>query len=198
MTILHGLLGSLGFPFDIYRLRDRISTGQSVSIYFWIMNLLLRVLKGILTVVVAEWVELLHWSRFLFSVGRLAGRWKYWWSLLIWEGSRNREQVVFPWLLEVSCIRFPVGWKQLGYVDHVNWASVGFIYMSCSLIIQSCNWGIWKIVSWRHWSLLHRERILLERGLMSDLYNRILTYTCRFPSRLSHLTCPLILRVHPL
>jgi hypothetical protein len=195
MTILNGLLGSLGFPFDIYRLRDRISTGQSVSIYFRIMNLLLRVLKGNLTVMVAE---LLHWSRFLFSVGRLAGCWKNRWRLLIREGPRYREQIVFPWLLEVSCIRFPVGWNQLGNVDHVNWASVCFIYMSCSLIIQCCNWGIWKIVSWRQRSLLHRERILLERSLMSNLYNRILTDTCRFPSLLSHLTCPLILRVHPL
>jgi hypothetical protein len=51
---LYGLLGSLGFSFDLYRLRYRISTWQSVSIYFIIMNLLLRGLKGNLSVVIAE------------------------------------------------------------------------------------------------------------------------------------------------
>lgn len=60
MTKLNGLLGSLGFPFDFYRLRYRISICLSVSIYFRIMNLLLRGLKGNLSVVVAERYKLLH------------------------------------------------------------------------------------------------------------------------------------------
>ena len=203
MTILYGLLGSLGFPSNLYRLRNRISTGQSVSIYFRIMMQLLRGLKGNFSCfMVAEWDELLRWSRLLFSEWRLAWScWKYRRHLLIRESSsRNWEQIIFPWLLEIRCcVGFPAGWQQqLGDIDDVNRASVRFIYMLCSLIIQWCNWGIWKIVSWRQRSLLHRERIQLERGLMSNLYNRILTDTSRFSRRLGYLTSPLILWVHPL
>lgn len=45
---------------------------------------------------------------------------------------------------------------------------------------------------------MHRERLLLERCLMFNFYHWVLTYPWRFPSRLSHLTRPIILRVHPL
>ena len=163
------------------------------------MNLLLRGLKGNLSVVIAEWYKLLHWTRFLFPEGLLARPWKHCRRLLIWVGTRNREQIVFPWRqLEVSCSLFSVRWEQLGDVDHVNWASVGLIDKSCSLIIQCCNWGIWKIISWWQRSLLHRERLLLEWCLMFNFYHRVLTYPYRFPCRLSHLTWPTILREHPL
>jgi len=163
------------------------------------MNLLLRGLKGNLSVMVAERYKLLHRTCFLFSEGRLNGPWKHCRRLLIWEGTRNREQIVFPWrLLEISCSWFSVRWEELGDVDHVNWASVGLINKSCSLIIQCCTWGIWKIISWWQRSLLHRERLLLEWCLMFNIYHRVLTYACRFPCRLTHLTLSTILRVHPL
>ena len=163
------------------------------------MNLLLRGLKGNLSVVIAEWYKLLHRTRFLFSEGRLAGPWKHCRRLLIWEGTRYREQIVFPRrLLEARCSWFSVRAKQLGDIDHVNWASVGLIDKYYSLIIQWCNWGIRKIISWWQRSLLHRERLLLEWCLMFNFYHRILTYPYRFPCRLSHLTWPTILREHPL